>query len=129
MISELVDQTRQLLSTFRTQYQQNIKIIEECEAELLDLQHKVEFYSYDASTGYAIYKRQQAILRKRRAAKDENESLGEMVTLLDKYPRLADELNRTLGSIRNIEQKQTQRVYRSRVTGKYYRSSSKEEAI
>lgn len=113
-VSERICSLRNLLKDITETYDRNIAGVRSCEDKLLDIQHEIEFYRYDACHGYDCYKRQHDILNERRRMKDENECLERIVKVLSGYKNLVNEVSEALGEARRRADQQHRRVYKLR---------------
>ncbi|WP_054751398.1 hypothetical protein [Piscibacillus salipiscarius] len=96
-------------------YEQNEAAIVELEQEQLDLLHVTEFSNFNASEGYSLSKEVKEVRMKRRQLKNENELLHECLKVIKKMNPHINQLNQSIGTIRNIKKNQEVRSYKCRV--------------
>lgn len=91
------------------------KTVSKCDGEINDLQHLAEWENFNASQGYNIAKQIQKASRKRRAAKDELETLFGIKGIINNNSKFDAHINGLKMTMRAQERKRTARTYTIRV--------------
>ena len=90
----------------------------ECEDMQNDILHDLEFVDHTHNERGHMGKELTEIRRKRRAAKNACELLDPLLRWATIYDRAIKDLQRTLGEMRKIEDRQKNRLYRRKADGK-----------
>ena len=96
-------------------YESNKLGIEQCEKEIIDIEHVIELTTFNASKGYVLAKDIQDARIRRRALKDQNELLSPLVEVVSRWRSSQNDINKALGDVRRIKQRQENRFYKMRV--------------
>jgi hypothetical protein len=97
-------------------YDQNWETISECNKEVQDLLHEIEFSENQTPAGgYKLYKALREVRRRRRQCKDENELLSPLVESLKQQETFRLKLFKVSSQIKELARMQGERVYRPRV--------------
>lgn len=96
-------------------YENNKLAIEMCEKEIIDIEHVIELTSFHAARGYALAKEIQEVRIRRRKLKDQNELLAPLVEVVNRMKSFHNDMNKAIGDIRRIKQKQENRSYKMRI--------------
>lgn len=114
-----IEQTVSLLRTIIMEtpkmYENNKLSIEMCEKEIIDILHLIELTSFNASRGYALAMEIQEVRIRRRGLKDQNELLAPLVEVVSRMKSFHNDMNKAIGDVRRIKQKQENRSYKMRV--------------
>ncbi|HMM20610.1 MAG TPA: hypothetical protein PKA10_07705 [Selenomonadales bacterium] len=89
--------------------------IGQTDLETQDFLHEVELTKFSAYEGYDIASKFQAVRKRRRAAKDEQEILGPLKQWLDKHKTLTIDLYKVIGAMEKTIEQQRSRHYRPRI--------------
>ena len=100
----------------------------ECEDKQNDILHDLELVEHTHNERGRIAKDLAEIRRKRRTAKDHYELLQPLVSWAAQYQNAIHALERVLGDMRKIEEKQKNRIYRKRTDGEIVQSDSRRKA-
>lgn len=114
-ISNSLQSVREIYINLPKRYEAVQKEIKQCEFEIDDLQHVIEFASLSASKGYDIYRQLKLARQKRRRLKNELEIL-EVTKRLQAAGKPSEKLlNQTIGDVRKLLNTQENRCYSMRV--------------
>ena len=100
----------------------------ECEDKQNDILHDLELVDHTHNERGRIAKELAEIRRKRRTAKDHYELLQPLVAWTAQYQSAIHALERVLGDMRKIEEKQKNRIYRKRSDGSIVQSDGHRKA-
>lgn len=88
------------LKSVQARYNDNFRIVGECDLEGQDLLHKIELGDdMDVLHGYRIHKAIRNVRRQRRVCKNENDLLRPLYAYLEKHDDLIPQLERLQGEI------------------------------
>lgn len=114
-IEQTIKFLRSIFSDLPKRLSQNNEDLDICDKETQDLLHVIELTSFDVVRGYKLSKEMNVVRNRRRKIKDEMDLLEPLVTVINKYPNLSNELSRVLGDIRKIKKRNETRTYKMRV--------------
>ena len=112
---ELLKEVNAYLRNARTRYQTLYDEVGVCEKAMGDINHAMEYMEYNRTGNCRLVRLGREWRRKRRAAKEEKELLEPIIELLNRYPRLVDDVSTALGKVKRISGEQETRVYTPRV--------------
>lgn len=96
-------------------YDEAKREIKQCELEIEDLEHVLEFSNFNASDGYKLAKELKEVRQKRRTLKNELELL-EVIKRLNTFPKPQEKhICQAIGDIRKTLQVQKERCYSMRI--------------
>jgi hypothetical protein len=114
-VEQTVTMLRSIIFDTPKVYENNKVSIEMCEKEIIDIEHVLELTNFNASRGYTLAKEIKDVRIRRRELKDQNELLGPLVEVVQRMRTFQNDLNKAVGDIRRIKQKQLNRTYKMRV--------------
>lgn len=103
------------LRNAKVRYQTLYDEVGVCEKAMGDVVHSIEYKKFNRTQASRIVRLAKDIRRQRRAAKEEKEILEPLIELLNKYPRLTEDISAALGKIKRITNEQDTRIYTPRV--------------
>jgi len=112
---ESLKEANSYLRNARTRYQTLYDEVGVCEKAMGDVVHSIEYKKFNRTQASRIVRLAKDIRRQRRAAKEEKEILEPLIELMDKYPRLVDDISAALGKVKRIVNEQGSRVYTPRI--------------
>ncbi len=112
---EQLKEVNSYLRNARTRYQTLYDEVGVCEKAMGDVVHSIEYKKFNRTQASRIVRLAKDIRRQRRAAKEEKEILEPIIELLDRYPRLVDDMSAALGKVKRIVNDQGNRVYTPRI--------------
>ncbi|MFH0070969.1 hypothetical protein [Peribacillus sp. NPDC056705] len=112
---EAAQRLHEILSSVKKNYDLNVKEIDYCDNEYLDLTHALEFLDNGEIETLNLTRQLQDNRRRRRKAKDENERLQPLYDLVMKKNGLVDEVSRGRRRVQEIIKTQAVRRYTPRV--------------
>lgn len=112
---EQLKEVNAYLRNVKVRYKNLYDEIGVCEKAMGDVAHFIEYKKFNRTQASRIVRMAKDIRRQRRAAKEEKEILEPIVELLDKYPRLVDDVSTVIGKVKRIVNEQEVRVYTPRV--------------
>ena len=89
--------------------------IKQCDTEISDLLHDIEFSKFNACEGYYYAKELQELRRKRREYKEYEEHLDLLRGSMNKYKWITSDLKNNIKAIRNKKDQQIHRQYTPRI--------------
>lgn len=112
---EQLKEANAYLRNAKVRYQNLYDEIGVCEKAMGDVAHFIEYKKFNRTQASRIVRVAKDIRRQRRAAKEEKEILEPIIELLDKYPRMVDDVSTAIGKVKRIVNEQNCRVYTPRV--------------
>lgn len=112
---ETLKEVNAYLRNIRAHYQTLYDEVGICEKAMGDVVHSIEYKKFNRTQASRIVRLAKDIRRQRRAAKEEKEILEPVLELLEKYPRLVDDVSAALGKVKRVVNDQNTRVYTPRV--------------
>lgn len=114
-IEKTVILLRAILIDIPKAYEANKQEIEQCEKEIIDIEHVIELTHFSAAKGFNLAKEIQKVRGRRRILKDQNELLAPLVELASRMKTFQHDVNKVLGDVRKIKQRHVCRSYKMRV--------------
>lgn len=111
------------LSDVKSRYDEDMRIIEECQLQKQDLDHYAEMEeNLDRTAGHAFYRKFREVWRKRRQCKNEAELLKPVIDFMETYKEAIDRLSHVQGRCAIAKETIDQREYvvRTRVLEGFY---------
>lgn len=112
---ELLKQANAYLRNVKARHKNLYDEVGTCEKIECDVLHHIELNKFNRTGCCRTIRFLQKTLKQRRAAKEEKEILGPIIELLNKYPKLVDEMSAALGKVKRIVSDQGSRVYKPRI--------------
>ncbi|MHB1651405.1 MAG: hypothetical protein ACYCVD_02875 [Desulfitobacteriaceae bacterium] len=105
----------ELLNTIERDWGNWIDDLKQCEQEIQDLLHEIEFTKFDVFRGYKLCKQLQEVRQRRRKLKETMEVVRHLKDFLDANKQLKISLFKVLTGMEKTEERQEQRMYTPRI--------------
>jgi hypothetical protein len=113
--SSVIENIRNYFKSVQSDYAYHYEQVGLKDSEKCDLEHELELGDLTYRERGKLATRLRAVLKERRIHKDYVAAAEEINAFLNDHPKLIDELDKLLGSVRKVEKKLENRSYYPRV--------------
>lgn len=114
-VEQALSSVRDVFVNYPKRIEHNEEALKKVELEIQDLLHLIELTNFNASKGYRLAKELQKARQRRRAIKDELETL-EPIREFIKYTKPTEKnISKTIGEVRKVKNVHGTRTYKLKV--------------